>query len=43
MIEAGLTPNDPVRWWLAYAIEKTLGEENRDAGGNANNIEVLGN
>jgi len=42
MVEAGLEPTDPVRWWLAYAIERSLEERNRDAGGDANDIEVLG-
>lgn len=37
MIDAGLTPRDPVRWFLAYEIESALAEQT----GDGDDIEVL--
>lgn len=31
MVECGLRPTDPVRWFLAYSVERQLAEEQHDA------------
>jgi len=38
MIDAGLTPTDPVRWWLAHRRVRATREQARDDGGQ---IEVV--
>ena len=40
MIDAGLSPRDPVRWWLALAAERER-EQREDAGRGGGDIEVL--
>lgn len=39
MIENGLRPSDPVRWWWAYALERE--RETRHRGGGEQDIELL--
>ena len=41
MIDAGLSPRDPVRWWLALRAEQA--REQRDAAGKhgAGDIQVM--
>jgi len=44
MVESGLKPTDPVRWYLAYAIERELEEDGQGTsqGQGDPDIEVLG-
>jgi hypothetical protein len=40
MVESGLKPTDPVRWYLAYAIEREQADDGQGQGDP--DIEVLG-
>lgn len=42
MVEAGLRPTDPVRWYLAYAIEREQADDGQGQGQGDPDIEVLG-
>ena len=44
MIEAGLRPTDPVRWWFAYEVETALAEHDQQtAGEQGGDIQVVDN
>lgn len=38
MVDAGLSPRDPVRWWLAYQRERR--ERQREQGGQAGGQDI---
>lgn len=41
MIEAGLSPTDPARWWLAYVVEQAEREQNQQQHQESGNIKVV--
>jgi hypothetical protein len=42
MIDQGLTPRDPARWWLAVAVERELAErDSRQSGAGEQDIEIV--
>ena len=41
MVAAGLRPTDPVRWYMAYAVERAAAERDQQAAHGDGDIEVV--